>query len=298
MPKNKHKPGKFSGHQTDTASKLLNTEVPTRQLNNSSVGSDLILENSDMNYGYFYNKLYYSNFQSFDNTEKKQEEYTRLLNNKLLAKNKVYRSNNSEIYSHNFPLTVVYPGLVAGTGYGHEAKLKGEAKLGMHFNYTNGMPCIPGSSVKGVLRNAFITYPEFVVEILKKIDPQTTFVSKNEIKKLENSIFGNDENKNQSIYSSDIFFDAEAIEKNSKKHIFDMDAITDHSNRDPIYEKSLLKNPLPIAFLKISSGVKIQFNFKLTDINLPADFKLELFKQIILTLGIGAKTNVGYGQFN
>jgi CRISPR-associated protein Cmr6 len=59
-----------------------------------------------------------------------------------------------------FLLKTTYPGLLIGSGYIHEAvgndKSKTEAfKIGFFFDHITGMPYIPGSSVKGVLRSAF-----------------------------------------------------------------------------------------------------------------------------------------------
>jgi hypothetical protein len=57
-------------------------------------------------------------------------------------------------------------------------------------------------------------------------------------------------------------------------------------------------NPNPIQFLKVLSKVQFQFQFKLTDGGgLKAGQKEVLFKEILCYMGIGAKTNVGYGQF-
>ena len=55
---------------------------------------------------------------------------------------------------HSFELTTTYPGLVLGTGYSHETGTEGEFKLGFYFDWTTGLPVIPGSSVKGILRAA------------------------------------------------------------------------------------------------------------------------------------------------
>lgn len=41
-----------------------------------------------------------------------------------------------------------------------------------------------------------------------------------------------------------------------------------------------------------------RFNFNLKDRILKPYEKLDLFKQIIVDFGIGAKTNVGYGRFD
>ena len=40
-------------------------------------------------------------------------------------------------------------------GYEHELKIDKELKLGLSFDFTTGQPYIPGSSIKGVLRQAF-----------------------------------------------------------------------------------------------------------------------------------------------
>jgi hypothetical protein len=88
----------------------------------------------------------------------------------------------------------------------------------------------------------------------------------------------------------------DAFPKESFKHegrFLAGDYITHHE--DP------LKNPNPVMFLKVLPEVEFVFNFKLNDSKLiqalTANNKLNLFKQILLDLGIGAKTNVGYGQF-
>ena len=53
--------------------------------------------------------------------------------------------------------------------------------------------------------------------------------------------------------------------------------------------------------LKIAPGCTIEFRFRLHNSvvggkTFAANDKLALFKQILGTVGIGAKTNVGYGQ--
>ncbi len=65
-----------------------------------------------------------------------------------------------------FDVVTTYPGLLIGTGYTHEKKNDEDAfKIGFFFDYTSGMPIIPGSSVKGLLRSAF---PQRVI-IPKKV---------------------------------------------------------------------------------------------------------------------------------
>lgn len=172
--------------------------------------------------------------------------------------------------------TIQYPGLVTGVGLTHDAKVG--YKLGMHFDYTYGMPVIYGSSVKGVLRSWF-------AEFYKNEYEGDDYL----ISKLIDDIF---EGGKKSIYQRDVFFDAVIVEDYKGRFLED-DSITPHP--DP------LKNPVPIKMLKIAPGCKIEFRFRLCDteidgVKFGAKDKLELFKEILTTVGIGAKTNVGYGQ--
>lgn len=171
-----------------------------------------------------------------------------------------------------FSCYISYPGLITGTGIAHETGIQGEFKLGLHFDYTYGMPVIYGSSVKGVLRNFFLDeYKEADAHIV-----------------LADIFDGIRNGKPKPIYERDVFFDAVVIEDNDGK-LLETDAITPHSENG-------LKNPVPISFLKIAPGCRVEFRFKLVDSVITAKKKLELFKNIILTYGIGAKTNIGYGQ--
>ena len=79
-----------------------------------------------------------------------------------------------------------------------------------------------------------------------------------------------------------------------RKRILGPDSITPHGN-------NLLKNPMPITFRKIGPGCELEFRFKLVDSKIgdktfSAVSKKALFEEILKTVGIGAKTNVGYGQ--
>lgn len=186
---------------------------------------------------------------------------------------------------------LLYPGLLTGIGLVHDSKkLDGAYNLGMHFDYTYGMPIVYGSSVKGVLKTYFKDfflkhYPdrESDVESLMKL----IFEGKNpeyDEKK--------DTPKYISIYERDVFFDAVIVDS-YKGHFLEDDFITPHP--DP------LKNPTPIKMLKIAPGCKIEFRFKLNysminKHNYDVDSKLKIFEEILTTVGIGAKTNVGYGQ--
>ena len=180
-----------------------------------------------------------------------------------------------------FPLKIAYPGLVTGTGLVHDSKkLDGAYNLGMHFDYTWGMPVVYGSSVKGVLRQYFKEFYD------GELDKDELF---------EDIFNGEDilKGSKKSIYHRDIFFDA-VIKRTYNGRLLEDDSITPHKNNP-------LKNPIPITMLKIAPGCTIEFRFHLEDSHVHGgtfkkDKKLELFKKILLAVGVGAKTNVGYGQ--
>lgn len=211
-----------------------------------------------------------------------------------------------DIVNKTIRAKISYPGLVSGIGISHETGITGEFKLGVHFNFTYGLPVLYGSSVKGTLRSAFIAKEgngkilEYEPYFLKKVTGRDW--SQNEIKMLFESIFeGKEDGNPKSIYKRDIFFDAVIVETDNKGRILCSDSITPHGgpNKD-----NPLKNPIPITFMKIAPGCEMEFRFKLTDSYangnklFSAEEKEKLFKKIILTLGVGAKTNVGYGQFS
>lgn len=237
--------------------------------------------------------------------------------------------------AYKFPLKTVYPGLYSGSGYTFGAGLNGEFQTGFLFDHTTGLPYLPGTSVKGAVRSVFPNYKGGKIakntknreersnyiwdEYLSKMDITTCFTSnftKDEdretvVKMIEFEIFEGryfekvikkeeqSENKTEekylSIYNRDIFYDAYILKPvltgSTKNKFLGSDYITPH--KDP------LKNPIPLPFLKILPEVTIQFNFDLkTGYYLTAKGKKELFKRILLDFGIGAKTNVGYGQFS
>ncbi|GAA6369498.1 type III-B CRISPR module RAMP protein Cmr6 [Odoribacter splanchnicus] len=226
-----------------------------------------------------------------------------------------------------FELFTIYPGLLIGSGGSHETGLIGEIKLGFQFDYTTGLPYIPASSVKGMLRSMFpyslrvkkkadelkkeiIFYrkkrSEYISTICKELKDDTgrlfTFddgcelnLSDEEVKKLELSIFeGVDgEDKALAIRDRDLFFDALVVETKGK--LLGLDFITPH--------KDSIKSPNPIQFLKVLPEVKFRFSFRLRNTELGKNrcftekMKKMLFKRILEDIGLGAKTNVGYGQF-
>ena len=234
----------------------------------------------------------------------------------------------------SFTLQTQYPGLMSGTGLTHSIQHKEEIKLGFSFDYTSGLPYLPASSVKGVLRSYFpgklldmATRAEGkqkeglqkkaaqLKKLLKKallprIGLTALDIDQIDLHALEKIIFeGLDINlpePNLGIYQRDIFFDAfpvssafEGTKANDRGRFIGPGVITPHRDRDGNEQR--FKNPIPIKFMKILPKVLLLFQFRLLDstingITISGFQKRELFRQILLNFGIGAKTNVGYGQ--
>lgn len=183
-----------------------------------------------------------------------------------------------------FTLKTTYPGLLMGTGNLHSINEKEVIKNGFSFDYVNGLPYLPGSSLKGIIRSCFPKdkedsnnqrYKEYIQELLGG--------SELDIDGLRDHIFNN----------KDIFLGAyPSFDK--KRTLLDFDYITPHSDE--------LKNPIPIQILKVRPNIKFEFGFILHDyvvddqVILTAEEKLNLFQNCLLDMGIGAKTNVGYGN--
>jgi CRISPR-associated protein Cmr6 len=111
-----------------------------------------------------------------------------------------------------------------------------------------------------------------------------------DVEALRDCIFeGEIDGKQLPIYRRDIFHDAYFSKSNAKGLFLGTDYITPHKDNP-------LKNPQPIKFLKILPEVEITFRFELRDEIIKAMDKFKLFRQILLDFGVGAKTNVGYGQ--
>lgn len=242
-------------------------------------------------------------------------------------------------------LTTTYPGLVIGTGYTHGIGATGEFKIGFYFDHTTGLPVIPGSSVKGLLRSAFpVLYwqkaeqlrkkgkteeaefwdglaenrKQFVEALLKALniepDKKANFVQRLELEIFEGMQGLNREKAADhfSMSDRDIFYEAVIVDSKSR-FIFEDEYITPHKNKKGDGIPDELKNPTPLQLLKVRPGVTFEFQFDLKNTYrlpqkedeqpntverlLKPEQRRELFRQILLFLGSGAKTNTGFGHF-
>ena len=240
-----------------------------------------------INLHYFYYKKYFDgvDFCKVGNYDQQSKDKVGIANKNLTSK------VDGLVYSdlpctHSVEMEVLYPGLITGVGIQHEASVEGEVKLGLHFDYTYGFPVVYGSSVKGVLKSYF----------------KEVYSGSYDARKLSLDIFegiGPDGNP-KSIYDRDIFYDAVIVRPDAGGRVLAMDSLAPHGGTrhdDPF------ANPVPITFAKIAPGVNLRFRFDLKDskdasgvVVLSAANKLDLFIEILTTFGVGAKTNVGYGQ--
>lgn len=223
--------------------------------------------------------------------------------------------------THNPKLTTTYPGLLTGSGIGHEAGLEGELKLGFQFDHTTGLPYIPGSSVKGKLRS-FFPYADKLGEKNEKLrkdrcellncileEVGLPKLEKDKIAELELETFEGIKPGNKkevgpegrlSMLKRDLFLDAFPVNiigpnQGGRTQLFGDDFITPHKHpTDHKYDAFV--DPIPIRFLKVMPGVVFRFQFKLNDGVLSAENKEKLFTALLQWGGVGAKTNVGYGQ--
>lgn len=195
-----------------------------------------------------------------------------------------------KLASDTMELQTVYPGLLIGAGIAHGFGGKGEAALGLSLDYVTGMPYIPGASVKGALRSAF-AHSDYIKELLK--DEHVTELDSLDIDELTARIFGNPiKGKRYSVSpkEQDTFFDAIVV---SEGKLLATDSITPHRQNTELLE---LASPNPLTMIRIRPGVTFRFQFHLKEtLGITPQQKLNIFRQIMLDLGIGAKRNVGYG---
>ncbi len=246
---------------------------------------------------------------SFD--DKKKAEFNDFYND-FVAYNFTDFKSHEILNADHFYLKTTYPGLLLGSGYAHDSNTTGDAKIGFHFDNVLGIPVIPGSSIKGVLKSIFederdettessllalgividdILKSEKLNEEEKKWWTLLKNIERFKLEELKNEIFGVHERQGNT--STDVFYDSYITSSHEGKFI-STDFITPHN-------ESPLKNPIPLMFIKVLPNVRFKFDFKLKNSasydGLTIERKLMLYKYILLTIGLGAKTNVGYGQF-
>ncbi|MCD6121240.1 MAG: type III-B CRISPR module RAMP protein Cmr6 [Spirochaetales bacterium] len=268
------------------------------------------------NFGLWYNKFIPLNTYSYepcgkrekkeDNLQYYKEEYNKFknsdelqtfLNRKHIEYHKLieyYKSLNASCYT--FTASLVSP-LIIGVGETHPSETS------LIFNHNLGIPYIPASSIKGIIRFAY------TLDLLKRPLPD-------KLKKDEdyNLYFDDEDNWTDiAIYfgtmkqrGSVLFLDAYPVKVPDLK----LDIINPHygqyygENKAPADYLS----PIPIKFLTvkegsefifraiITKGIASEYISKNTNISIEETLKNSL-KRALVKEGIGAKTTLGYGRF-
>ena len=218
---------------------------------------------------------------------------------------KLVKGETSKLDIGYFLVCVNYPGLLVGMSNPVMSSLKQGSdeegqdsafKTGFSFDYVTGLPYIPGSSIKGMLRASIEKYKTDVCQWLE--DNIGILADERLFKEIIYEMFGDENNEvnddkmqnNTNVLERDVFLDAIIIDGSNDK-ILKSDYITPHS--------SMFKNPIPIRILAIKPEVKLEFHFLLREkiiAKMNREQRFKLYKGLILDLGIGAKTNTGYGS--
>lgn len=249
-----------------------------------------------MNLNYLFYRKYFDSLTD-DNAAKADDINKAIVN----AKTKEVEKENP--FSQTFCMKTTYPGLLLGIGNPHDAAAYFQntdaIKMGFTLDYVTGLPVIPGSTVKGILRSAFSRYPEYVIEKLAEVTGNVEWskMSVEELKKIENNIFGNNEETNIAV--QDVFLEAIPVRATDKKRILGEDFVTSH--RGSRKELDGLVEPNPVRMLKVLPEVWFEFRFicqptKVGNYSLDWKIKKALYAGILEDLGVGAKTNTGYGN--
>lgn len=262
--------------------------VENKEMKNNTRKKEIFNRTDNDKYNEYGNLNYYFNIAYFEDCfsyKFKDELIDKKDKNEIILKSKFDSSTiNSIPYKplescKEFTLETVYPGLLHGTGYLHETGLaENEIKQGFFLDYVTGLPIIAGSTVKGVIKSIFEKFSDSVCDALEINSSQTGNLIK--------YIFGADDLDSSSTC---VFFDAIPLDD----ELFELDYITPHTSE--------IKNPIPLLMLKVKPGVRYRFSFDLSKclflekIKKTEDDLLQLFKEILIEFGIGAKRNVGFG---
>ncbi len=231
-------------------------------------------------------KLWLDKYCPFDEDKRRfnLEYQIRLLRNRKLAISlNIIDLRNYKSYFQRFEtlcksleqqgyITKIYEGKVKWrliVGLGHESVY--ETSITLHRNYS--IPIIPASAVKGLIHHYAEKYGK---------------LSKGDIVE----IFGTQNKKGKMI-----FFDALPIIEENRDFVV-LDVMNVHYK--PYYEGGETPgdwhNPTPIFFLAVEKGTKFRFALASKDEKL-AEKAVELLKEAVNKIGIGAKTSAGYGYF-
>lgn len=172
--------------------------------------------------------------------------------------------------------------LVVGIGLPHPVE------NGFLWHHTLGVPYLPGSGIKGLMRH-------WVSDWLALSDGN----DRDETARLVTRLFGSDDAQNPAI-GSIIVFDALPLEDVTLM----VEVVTPHDGGWRIRENVVPADwvsPVPIPFLAVAPGATFQFSLAPRGRAATADdvdCAFELLTDALAWLGAGAKTASGFGRFD
>lgn len=181
--------------------------------------------------------------------------------------------------------------LVVGIGNPHLIE------VGLSFLSPYGLPYLPGSSIKGVLRHG----AELAKETNKEI------ITDEKINILFGKADSSDDNQSNQAQKGLLYFWDVIPYPQKDGFLLQADIVTPHgknylqgTNPNPPVDN---ETPIPIPFVVVSKGVKLDFN--ITYSYLPKEFEnakeledliFSIMQFSCIWIGFGAKTSSGYGQ--
>ncbi|HPH03836.1 MAG TPA: type III-B CRISPR module RAMP protein Cmr6 [Spirochaetota bacterium] len=190
---------------------------------------------------------------------------------------------------------------VSGLGSGHPTE------TGMILDRNTGLPFIPASGIKGVLRlSRALDIAETHPELVRNTDDGETEIPDEELRKF----FGDTKTDSESLRGQLVFLDAYPVMAPKLK----VDIMNPHFHKyyDGTQHPVDTEPPIPVKFMTVESGTVFRFRCFVNRLLDPkeSDGKsrefgqddeqaiCKMFERAFLHLGFGAKTAVGYGRFS
>lgn len=265
------------------------------------------MNNYSGNFGLYFNKFVEINYnklvdskckEPFVDVEKILEIFKKgcdvkvLLDNKHKLQKSYLESMKSFGYtSHEISMTLM-SNMILGIGETNPGE------VGMVFDHTIGVPYIPASSIKGVVRFTHLyemVKSEVVFNYIKREDE--AFDDEAEWTDVWKYFGGNKkiDRKIEDTYAgSVVFLDAYP----TAKPILHTDIMNPHYGeyyQDGKPPADYL-SPVPIKFLTVKAGTEFTFRVLIKDEKLETHV-IEMLKKALKEHGLGAKTAIGYGVF-
>lgn len=272
---------------------------------NSSITKDIAeCFNKTSNLKLFYDKYIYNWESNFEFKSKNIQKFLKTfatLENKSIKENYIYFMNNwkntlSKIQNIRIFEAKNSSNLIVGLG--SDTVLENSITL----HCTTGVPYIPGSAIKGVVRSYYIDTinncdglnPQIIDASISSPEAELTEdTKKNAEIQYGRRIFGTKESRGELI-----FYDAYPLHLLKLKldimnpHYSNYYSNKDNKNPPP----GDWENPVPTYFITVDAGQDFIFAFSAIKGQI-ADKEIDLIRGAILDYGLGAKTSVGYGFF-